>query len=364
VKTQENNLLVHQEAMYILIGSMIGIGIFNLPNALVKDAHEGAWISAGLGSVYPLYLGVLGIYMIKKHPSENILDLSKKYMGNFIGTILNIFFLVFFISNTIFVISGFAIIYGIYATTFLTPFRIISIMTLLCAFVTYQGLKVIGRINTVAFYITVILTVGTLATLTKGSYINLMPIFGVGVSDMLKSTKESIFSYTGIEILFIIYPYIGDNLKLGKVIMKGIAITALIYIITTLLALYYLSADIVEKTYWPLIMMSESLSFTAINNFRIIFAFLWMGIALKTGVNYYFSAAFICRNIFYKVKRINIIGALYLIFFILTFKLAESTVRGKVMKVVVGKTVAFNIIYITLVAFLIFIKKGVRDENK
>jgi spore germination protein (amino acid permease) len=350
--------------MYVLIGSMIGIGIFSLPNALVKEAYEGAWISAGLGSIYPLYLGALSIYIIKKHPSENILDLSKRYMGSFIGTVLNIFFLMFFILNLTFVISGFAIIYGIYATTFLTPFRIIGIMTLLCAFVTYTGLKVIGKLNTIAFYFMVILILGTLATLRKGSYLNLMPVFGVGITNILKSTKESVFSYTGIEILFIIYPSVRDNIKLGKVIMKGIGITALIYIITTLLAVYYLSADIVEKSYWPLITISESLSFTAINNFRIIFAFLWMGIALKTGVNYYFSAAFICSNIFNKVKRINIIGGLYLILFISTLMLGEATMRAKVMKVVVGKTVLFNIIYITLVAFLILLKKGVRDETK
>jgi spore germination protein (amino acid permease) len=363
VNIHENNLLVHQEAMYILIGSMIGIGIFSLANVLVKDAYEGAWISAGLGSVYPFYLGILAIYIIKKHPSENILDLSKKYMGNFLGTVMNIFFLLFFIFNSTFVISGFNIIYKIYTTPFLSNFRVISIMTLLTAFVAYKGLKLIGKLNSVSFYMTLILVLCTFAALRKGSYLNLMPVFGAGISGILKSSKESAFSYSGIEILFIIYPYIKENLKFRKLIFSGIGITALIYIITTVLALYYLSADIVIKTYWPLTALSDSLSFAAVNNFRIIFAFLWMGIALKTSVNYFFSAAFICENIFNKIKRINIIGILYFVIVVITLMLGEMTIRNKVMKMVLDKTILFNIIYVTLIAVLILIKKGEENEG-
>jgi hypothetical protein len=67
VDRKENSLLVHSEAVHFLIGTMVGIGIFNLSNVLVKDAHEDAWISAALGGIYPLYLALLGIYIIKKH---------------------------------------------------------------------------------------------------------------------------------------------------------------------------------------------------------------------------------------------------------------------------------------------------------
>jgi spore germination protein len=363
VDREKNNLLVPSEVMYILVGTMIGLGIFNLSNVLVKDAHEDAWISAALGGIYPLYIGLLGIYMIKKHPSENILELSKRYMGKGIGTILNILFLVFFITNTIFVISGFSIIYEVYATAFLSPFRIISITALMSALTAYRGLKVIGKINTIAFFITVILLLETFIALRKGSYLNLMPVFSAGIVNILKSTKESVFSYTGLEIIFIIYPYVTDNLKIGKEIIKATWITIMIYTLTTALSLYYLSADIVELSYWPLITISESLKLTVINNFRIIFAFFWIAVALKSSVNYYYASAFICSNIFNKVKRKNIIASLYLTIVPIALMLGETTVRSKVMKMVVGKVTLFNLIYITIVAFLIFKKKGVKDET-
>jgi spore germination protein len=363
VDRKEISLLVPSEAMHVLVGTIIGIGIFNLSNVLVKDAYEDAWISAALGGIYPLYLGLLGIYFIKKHPSENILDLSKSYLGKFTGTVLNILFLVFFILNTIFVISGFSIVYRVYATAFLSSFRIISITALLAAFTAYRGLKVIGKINTVAFYLTMIILIESFIALRKGSNLNLMPVLDAGIVNILKSTKESIFSYTGLEILFIIYPSVKNNSKFGKEILKATGITILIYTLTTALALYYLSADIVRKTYWPLITISESLKLTVINNFRVVFAFLWMAVALKSAANYYFASTFICSNILKKVKRINIIGALYLIIVPITLMLGEPTVRNKAMKMVVGKVVLYNLFYITIIAVIIFIKKGVRNES-
>jgi hypothetical protein len=89
-----------------------------------------------------------------------------------------------------------------------------------------------------------------------------------------------------------------------------------------------------------------------------------MAVALKSAANYYFASTFICSNIFKKVKRINIIGALYLIIVPMTLMLGESTFRNKVMKMVVGKVVLYNLFYITMIAVLIFIKKGVRNESK
>jgi spore germination protein len=363
VDRKENSLLVHSEAVHLLVGTIMGIGIFSLSNVLVKDAHEDAWISAALGGIYPLYLGLLGNYMIKKHPSENILDLSKSYLGKFTGTFLNILFLVFFIINTMFVISGFSIVYRVYATAFLSPFRIISITALLAAITAYRGLKLLGKINTVSFYITMVILLESFIALRKGSHFNLMPVFDSGIVNILKSTKESVFSYTGLEILFIIYPNVKNNLKLGKEILKAIGITVMIYTLTTALALYYLSADIIEKTYWPLITVSESLKVAVVNNFRVIFAFFWMAVALKSAANYYFASAFICSNILKKVKRINIIGALYLIIVPITLMLGETTFRNKAMKMVVGKVVLYNLFYITIIAVLIFIKKGGRNES-
>ncbi|MTK11378.1 MAG: GerAB/ArcD/ProY family transporter [Clostridiaceae bacterium] len=93
---QRNNLLTASEIMHILIGSIIGIGILSLPNSLIENAYQDSWISVTIGSIYPIYIILLIIFIVNRYPKDNILVLSKKYCGTFIGTILNFAFLTFF----------------------------------------------------------------------------------------------------------------------------------------------------------------------------------------------------------------------------------------------------------------------------
>ena len=63
---------------------------------------SSAWIV-----IYPLYQAILAIYISNKHPTENILTLSKKYCGKFIGNILNFGFLTVFVIYTIITTASF-----------------------------------------------------------------------------------------------------------------------------------------------------------------------------------------------------------------------------------------------------------------
>ncbi len=50
-----------------------------------KIAKQDSWISVLLGALYPLYITFVTSYIRKKHPKEDILDLSKKFMVIYLG---------------------------------------------------------------------------------------------------------------------------------------------------------------------------------------------------------------------------------------------------------------------------------------
>ena len=52
----KNNLLTPNQMISTLIAYTVGIGILSLPDSLVKYAHQDAWISAALGSLYIHYI--------------------------------------------------------------------------------------------------------------------------------------------------------------------------------------------------------------------------------------------------------------------------------------------------------------------
>lgn len=352
-----NNMLVDFEITCILVGAVIGLGIFNLPNVLIKDAYEAAWISAILGAIYPLYLGSLAIFICNKHPKDNILILSKKYFGRVIGSLLNFLFLLYFIIYTAIITSGFNNLYLTYIVSFLSPIKFVGITLFVAAITSYTGLKVIAKINVIAFFLTIFCMILTLGGINKGSYLNLLPILDISPINLLNSTKESFYSYGGLEIIFLIYPFAKNPKSMKKNIFSAIFIISVIYFLATFISIYYLGTDIIKKTNWALIYVIESINIPLFNNFRFVALFLWISIAIKVISNYYFSAVFVAKDLLKRSSRKHIIFVLYFILTIISIKLCEKTIRTKFIEMFYPKLEAFVIAYTTVIALFVFFKK-------
>ena len=98
MQIEKKNLLTPNEVTFILIGIMLDVTVASLPNDVIATAKQDGWISVLIGAIYPLYVALLAIYVSGKFPKDNILALSKRYLGKTIGTILNFLFLLSFFS--------------------------------------------------------------------------------------------------------------------------------------------------------------------------------------------------------------------------------------------------------------------------
>lgn len=95
----KEDALTESQLTLMVIGSIIGISLLSLPLDPIKIAKQDAWIATFLGVIYPIYVLFIAIYIRKKYPKRNILDLSKKIYGKILGNILNLIFLLFFFSR-------------------------------------------------------------------------------------------------------------------------------------------------------------------------------------------------------------------------------------------------------------------------
>lgn len=363
MNSEKSNHLKPYEITYIIIGSTVGLGILRLPNDLVKNAYEDAWIIAVISAIYPMYMALMGIYFCRIHPNENILVLSKKYMGNVIGTAANLLFLFHFIIVTAFIVSGFSNLYRVYAVEFLKPFAVVSLELFTAGLLVYMGLKTIARVNTLAFFVLLLTLLGGLAALRKGSYLNLLPLFRSSAADIAKGMKDAVFSYLGVETLFLIYPAAEKGRKIKKSVFVAVCIIMVIYTMVIELTIYYEGTDILLKSFWSFITVSESLNIPIINNFRFIFASLWMFIAIKGTANYFYACEFIVRDFFKGVKRENIICGVYIVLVCITMNMAEETVRSKYMNLLLPIIVIFNVIYVSVIAVIMTLKRKKVNEK-
>lgn len=346
----------------LLISSMIGVGIFSLPNDVLKYAKQDGWMTCVVGALYPLIIVLIASYICKLRPDENIYILSKQAFGKFIGTILNITFTLYFLLAGTAIASGMNNVLKIHIVPFLSSSKLLIVFFIPPAFVAYKGLKTVSRISEIVFYLTAILLFVPFAAIRSGLIYNIMPVFGSGMVNIIKSSKDTAFAYTGIEVIFILYPFLKNNKKITQNSIIGVAITSLIYTWFTFITIYYLGIDIIPKFIWSTLTVTHPLAISIINNFKAIFMVLWTAIMFKIIAIFYYGFSFSLNELFKKISRETYIFLTYPLFLYFALKYGNPTSRGYFLDKIMPVYVIFNILYSLSIAVIITIKDG-KNKN-
>lgn len=189
----------NRDYTFLVFGSIVGVGVVSLPNDIVKIAYEDAWISAILGGIYPLYMVLIAKAMVKRFPYGNIILLSKKYLGKYVGSLLNIIFYSYFIFLSSMGLSAYISLIRTFVLGFLTLEKTIYIMVLIIIYTSSKGLKTLGKINVYIFFITIVIFISPYPALRQGSIKNVMPILHSGTINILKGSLNTAVAYAGIE---------------------------------------------------------------------------------------------------------------------------------------------------------------------
>ncbi|WP_055668832.1 GerAB/ArcD/ProY family transporter [Desnuesiella massiliensis] len=356
----DNNTITSKQLTFFLVGSMIGIGAFSLPNEVVQKAKQSGWIAVLIGSIYPVLIVVLARYYIERFPNKNILALSKECFGSFIGTILNLIFAINFIFYITSVSQGLSNLFLVSIAYFLNPIKILSIIIFSAAYGAYKDLKILAKVNALTYFLTILLSLILLAGFKSGDYKNLLPIFDCGLKDIISATKETIFSYTGIEVFFLIYPFVTDKNKAISASFKAVFITVIIYIWFVLITIYFAGINLTPKFLWPITMVPKAISIAVISNFRFVFLVLWCIIIIKTITNFFFAATFIVKDSIKDMSKKIIFISLFVICTFISTLYKEEVTRRAILSYLMPISVIFNVSYILIILVLTYFKK---DDN-
>ncbi|MCM1989954.1 GerAB/ArcD/ProY family transporter [Oceanirhabdus seepicola] len=364
---EKKYLLTSNQFTFFLMAFVIGPAFLRLPNVIVPIAQQDAWIAAAIAIIYPVGTILISCLIIKKHPNENILIISKKYFGKIVGTILNTVFMLQFILYTAAVTEDFVRLTRTYIVGFIPASKIIVIAISLAAYNAFKGIKVIGKSCEVISYIFIVMLFFSLSALKYGNLSNIQPVFASGAGNILMAFKETLYFYTGWEAILLFHPYIEDINSIKKSALKGVGIAAAIWVWTVFITIYYLGVDIVPKSYWSFVMVFESIHIPIINNFRYVFMFTWVLVIFRIISNYHFATAFILNDLTkINIKKLCVI--IYPFIFYLSLKLSSSNLlRQKLIGFATPAFVIFNLIFISLIALLVRFKykmgEGVKELN-
>lgn len=358
----KNNLLTKNQLTFLIIGFALGPGFLKLPNAIIPKAQQDSWISAIIALMYPIYILIIANYIINKHPKENILQLNKKYFGVKLGTFFNLICLFQSIFYTSSIILDFSAVVRIYIVAFLTPIKVIIITILVCAFACSKGLKVLGKISELVSYMLILVIVLSVSALSYGSILNIKPILGSGIKNILMGTKETAYFYTGFEYLLLFHPFAKNTKDIKKASINATVIAGILWTWTVFITIFYLGADIVSKSFYSFVLVFESIHVPIINNFRYVAMFTWTLVSFRIISNYYFSSSFILSDLTkINIQKLNLI--LSPIVFFLCAYIIPNSLKNEQLMLISNIFVIFNIIFLSILTLFIFIKSKSKIQN-
>lgn len=196
-----------------------GIAIHNI----IFLAKQDSWISIIIAFIIGFIPMILFNALLNIEPSLSIIQLTKKYCGKVIGTIINIIFIasiLFHASIVLWNLSNFINSQFL----FKTPVLVISILFMIPIIYTVsKGLKTIGRTSVVLFLMSIVIyLISFLSLVGKVKLDNLFPMFEFGINPILDGALIEI-SYCVLAIyplLIIPKDNINENGKLSKSLFK------------------------------------------------------------------------------------------------------------------------------------------------
>lgn len=357
MKKVENNGIKSNYVTYLLIQTVISVGILSLPNLMIKLAKQDGWVAVFIGSIYPVYIILIALFISRRHPKENILFLSKKYLGKIMGTICNIMFLCTFLYYLTISAAGISNFLRVFVIDFLSNFQFLAIFLAVGAYAAYKGLTTLAKASGIFIYCILLVACIPILAIPKGSYLNISPIFGVGIKNMIIGSKDAAYAYDGIEFIFLLYPVVKDPVALKRNCIKAIAFIVFVYTWITGITIYYLGTDIMSKTVWSTVYAIESLKLPIINNFRFAVMFLWTFVTLTSTAIDFYAATVVINDIVKKVKRKNVIIFLYFVCLVVSMQYGdEARLRSIIVRTapIFG---CFVLVYITIIVLFVHFKK-------
>ena len=145
--------------------------------------------------------------------------------------------------------------------------------------------------------------------------------------------------------------------------LKAVLVIMLIYTNLTFLTLYFLGPDLILKPYFPVMLLNEIVKLPYLNSFRFFFMYLWIMVTFKTVINYYYALTFSISNSTIKLNLKRTALILFPVIFVAVNSIRNETRRRTFIKMTSYPAAAFNILFVTLIAMVIFFKKGEKNEN-
>ncbi|WP_110926270.1 GerAB/ArcD/ProY family transporter [Bacillus massiliglaciei] len=309
-------------AFFIIHTVQIGIGILGVPKIIYQVSKKDAWISILIAGLLVSFLIWIMINILKQHEDCNIYEIHEKVFGRFLGSLINIFIVVFFMAELYSVIIGYVELSLTWGYEGVYEWIGTLALLLITIYAVSGGFRVIAGICYLSFLMTIWLLFVMYQPLEFIHFNRILPVLSSPPSDVIKGVYKSSYTLLGFETLFFIYPFIKEKKKLHFFTQLAAWFSTFLVLLATMISIMFFSAAELEKQFWPVVSMIGSVNFPFIERFEFVAVPLWILVIFPNLCIILFIAAKGIKQVFH-VKLKHGIWVISLLIFFTSFFLTN-----------------------------------------
>lgn len=275
---EKGKISIRQLTLLVMLIT-IGDSILVAPSITALGAKQDAWISSILG----MALGLLTVYIFSKvgklYPQLSLIQSIQKIMGKWIGTLVALLYLVFFLFNNVAYMREI----GDFMTIEMmqeTPIQAIQILFICIVIMAVRlGLEIMGRTAEIfAPWVIVLFLILIISVSPQIEFKNLQPTMENGIKPVLKGAIPFLsFPFTELVAFMMLLPNVNQQNKITRGLLQGTWFGGVILFLIVLVSILVLGADQATRSTYPSYTLAKRISVGGFfERVEAMIAILWM----------------------------------------------------------------------------------------
>lgn len=310
----------HIQLRGLLVSMIIGVGVLTMPVPLVEHMGSDGWAAiliVGLMSalVFTIYYNIFRLY-----PNKDFFEIGRLTVGKPIFNIFIVFYIIHYLTLLALISRNLGELVKIFLLQ-TTPLEIIILTFILAS--TYLASYEIDKVSRAGYFVYPIIIIFTAAitliALPGADFTNILPVFQSDIGGFISGSREIIFSFMGLEILFLAIPFVEQKDKVFKTGIYAIVTVTLIYLVSFLMVLTNFSQKQILLQNYPILILIRQLDipWLFLENLDGLVLALWIIVVFATMAPGYFAMGKYASKLFKtKSHKYFVLGAVPIIYFI------------------------------------------------
>ncbi|MEK5441300.1 MULTISPECIES: GerAB/ArcD/ProY family transporter [unclassified Fredinandcohnia] len=276
----KESFLVSPIFVFFLIHSMqVGVGMLGFQRIIAKSAGYDSWISVILAGV-AVHIIVWIIYKILDYSGGDVVDVHKEIFGKWIGGLLSLLFILYLMALAVTVLRSYIEVIQVWMFPEFNSWVFGFFTIVLAYYIILGGFRTVTGISFFSIVLPLYILLLVFFPLDYGHVRNLLPIMNHSVTEIARGTKDMSLSIMGFEALLLFYPFIKNPPKSQKWAHLGVLATTSLYLIASVTATMYFSADQIDKIIWATLTMFKSINMPFVERFEYVGIASWFLVIL------------------------------------------------------------------------------------